>query len=441
MDPTKYRAPRRNGLLDSGQESVIEQRQELIRLSSLLLDLARNLESGPGDRSDNHGKPEATDESAGDDEAVEFRVKQRTASLEANLEAARASLAELAFVNRLNSRLIDTNELVQSANSLDEAYEVLNGSLRKLFPDSAGAMFLFRSNLEVLEPASFWGMAEPSVISPTSCWALRLGRNYHVIADEGMVRCGHTPTDVNQYWCVPMLASGNLIGLLHLRPKQVPNAFWRFISDNVSSMANRLALSVADLQLKDGLRYKSIRDPLTHLCNRRHMDEVLQREIARVNREQSSISVLMIDVDHFKEINDTFGHAVADQILRSVSSLLRKQFRAVDILCRYGGDEFVVIMPSAKLEDAVKRAELFAESVRTLSIPHDKAGTRNLTVSIGVAAYPRPVLNAGRFVAAADKAMYQAKHGGRDRVVACESEQDPVSRDGRATLSHVSVGT
>jgi diguanylate cyclase (GGDEF)-like protein/PAS domain S-box-containing protein len=175
-------------------------------------------------------------------------------------------------------------------------------------------------------------------------------------------------------------------------------------------------------QLKQGeeeLRQQSVRDPLTGLYNRRYLEETLAREITRASRIQKSLGIIMLDLDHFKYYNDSFGHAAGDFLLRKLGSLLEHHVRGSDIACRYGGDEFILIMPEATREVTCQRAELIRNEFKILRM-NEEMDRGDVTLSLGVAVYPVNGIVGDVVLKAADAALYRAKINGRDRVVVAE---------------------
>lgn len=164
------------------------------------------------------------------------------------------------------------------------------------------------------------------------------------------------------------------------------------------------------------LREQAIRDPLTGLFNRRYLQETLEREFSRAKREALTISILIMDIDHFKQINDTFGHPAGDYILQEFGKLLQECVRLEDIVCRYGGDEFVVVMPGANIAAACERAEQIRATFLARRIAFEDHEL-HATLSLGAAAYPRHGLSADEVLSNADQALYQAKQAGRNRIV------------------------
>jgi diguanylate cyclase (GGDEF)-like protein len=181
--------------------------------------------------------------------------------------------------------------------------------------------------------------------------------------------------------------------------------------------ANELMkIQVAEIRkLQSELREQALHDPLTGLYNRRHLSETIEREIAIAEREQKHLSVIVMDLDHFKNINDTFGHQVGDQYLIAFAALLRNRIRKSDIACRYGGEEFLLVLPGTSLENAVKRAEEIRREYANTTLPGRGINDR-VTISMGVATYPLHGEESEEIVIKADKALYMSKENGRNRV-------------------------
>jgi diguanylate cyclase (GGDEF)-like protein len=228
------------------------------------------------------------------------------------------------------------------------------------------------------------------------------------------------------------MAQGEAMGILHVecradaaaRGSEVWAEFKKSRQELVGAVAEHVALALANLQLRETLRRQSIRDALTGLFNRRYMEESLEREILRASRANSTIGILLLDIDHFKRYNDTFGHEAGDALLREVGSLLKKQVRGEDIPCRYGGEEFLLIMSGAPVEIARQRAERLREAVKQLKVNFHGQALGTITISIGVAIYPEQGSDAESVLGSADKALYKAKESGRDRVVVAAAHEE-----------------
>ena len=182
-------------------------------------------------------------------------------------------------------------------------------------------------------------------------------------------------------------------------------------------MGGQIGLALGNLNLREVLRVQAIRDPLTGLFNRRYMEESLERELRRAVRNQHPLGVIMLDLDHFKQLNDRSGHEAGDAVLRELSNCLQTVTREYDLVCRYGGEEFTIILPDASLDVAVKRAEKIRDTFKHLNVKYQNRDLPGGTLSLGVAGFPEHGSTTEAVLRAADAALYQAKHEGRDRVV------------------------
>jgi diguanylate cyclase (GGDEF)-like protein/PAS domain S-box-containing protein len=332
---------------------------------------------------------------------------------EAELEARQRDLVRSNAEMRLLSQLSD---LLQGCQSSDEAFEVSSRLAARLFPGVEGALSAVRSSRDLVEVRSRWGLSEAflSTFRPVDCWALRRGQ-VHRSGPDGPV-CSHNG-QAERGWslCVPMVAQGETTGVLHLAgPGDGPA---EPLVQLAQTVAAQVSLAVANLVLRETLRGLAIRDPLTGLFNRRYMEETLQRELAQVDRATAPLSVLQVDVDHFKRVNDEHGHEAGDVVLRALAACMTEVFRESDVVCRYGGEEFTVVLAHTDAGTALDRVELFRSRLRELRVPYLGLVLPGPTVSAGLACFPGDGRTGEELVRAADLALYAAKAGGRDRVV------------------------
>jgi diguanylate cyclase (GGDEF)-like protein/PAS domain S-box-containing protein len=195
----------------------------------------------------------------------------------------------------------------------------------------------------------------------------------------------------------------------------------KVIQCNIRDITERKQAQI-DLQKSEALlRELSTRDYLTGLFNRRYMEETLERELMRAERKGFSLGLIMIDVDKFKHFNDIHGHAMGDTILSGVGSLLLSHVRGEDVPCRYGGDEFIILLPDASLATTHERAEFICKYARQLHFKFDEQAVNEITLSIGVAVFPKHGLTKDAILKAADSALYRAKHAGRGWVVVADT--------------------
>jgi diguanylate cyclase (GGDEF)-like protein len=276
----------------------------------------------------------------------------------------------------------------------------------------------------LVEAVAVWGDSSlvERVFSPGECWALRRGR-VHWVEDTGVgLLCKHLHRPPPEgYLCVPMMAQSEALGILHLT--QPPNTRLTEAKQRLAlAMAEHIAMALSNLKLHETLRSQSIRDPLTGLFNRRYLEETMEREFNRVRRQKIPLAMIMMDLDHFKQYNDTFGHSAGDDLLNALGSLLKSQIRGEDISCRYGGEEFLLILPGASVAIALERAESLRLAVKEMHVRYQELKPTSL--SMGVAVYPDHGDTGLQLIQAADAALYRAKKAGRDRIMIAEYPGD-----------------
>ncbi len=338
------------------------------------------------------------------------------------------------------SRLAELSQLLQTCQLAEEAHRVIERAVPALAHRS-GALYLLNNSWTMLEQQAVWG--EPGgiepVFAPSECWALRRNRVNDTAGDPGAPRCAHLKqTGPTRATCVPLMAQGESLGVLVLLdPIGEPAGGSGDNRENqegiVRAMAEQIALALANLRLRETLKNQSIRDPLTGLFNRRFLEEALERECRRAVRAHRSLSLLMVDVDHFKGFNDTFGHDAGDAVLREVGALLRTFFRGEDVACRYGGEEFALVLSDTTADGAAQRADRLREHIATLSLTFRRQSLGPLTVSVGIASLPAHASTADALLRLADQALYRAKREGRNRVAiadAADAVESPMPEEG-----------
>jgi len=372
-------------------------------------------------------------------QVLEEQIKQHTAALmDANnrlqLEMRERALAqqelnqqtermveELTKRSNRSANLAKMAELLQTCADLKDAIAVVAGMAPKVFPELRGALLLFNASREMLDVAALWGDCELAAdgFGPQDCWALRTGHLHVVMAGDPTAECRHSASGEHSYCCLPLMAHGEAIGIVHfqmIEPGELPQP----VLSMVTMFTEHVGLSVANIRLREALRSQSIRDPLTGLYNRRYLEEMLERETRRAVRAEHGLGVLMLDLDHFKKFNDTYGHDAGDTVLRETAKFLLKSVRAEDIVCRFGGEEFIVILPVADLKVTQARAERIRSRLRELQVLHQGQSLGMVTVSVGVADLPEHGTSPKALIEAADAALYRAKREGRDRVALAE---------------------
>jgi diguanylate cyclase (GGDEF)-like protein len=325
-------------------------------------------------------------------------------------------------------QLTELIDVLQSCQKTDEAYDVVKNSLPSILSSRSGALCITSSSRSVVEAVAIWGDAvgTETTFDPANCWALRRGKAHLVKDTDSPMRCSHVfARPGGAYVCVPLAAQGETLGVLYLECPSEPSASAIERSDTQmeafsrqgTAVGQRISLALANLSLREVLRVQSIRDPLTGLFNRRYLEESMERELRRAARSHESVAVLMLDIDHFKRFNDTFGHQGGDALLRALGDFISKHTRGQDIACRYGGEEFVLVLSSASSDAAIKRAELLREELKQLTVQHAGQILGRITFSIGIAIFPQHAGTPEELLRTADEALYRAKHEGRDRVV------------------------
>jgi len=343
-------------------------------------------------------------------------------------EKLRRTVLTLEQREREGQLLNDMRNQLQIGQSDEEIHKIVSDYFTRLFPTSAGALYLINASRRLAEAMSTWGQMPPdtAVFQPQDCLALRRGQAYTHEPSDGHFSCAHVPNGpARQYACLPLLAHGEMLGTVHLlwdgTHDTVPLASRTQELELARTVSGMAALAVSHSRLLQALKIQAVRDPLTGLFNRRYLEETLERELARSQRNRSTLAVIMIDIDHFKQFNDRFGHEAGDTVLAEIGSLLLKRARASDIVCRYGGEELFLILPDCALAAAQEHAQQLSHHVRALEIKQNGRDLGRITVSQGIALYPLHADNAEGLLRAADAAMYRAKQEGRDRVVIADA--------------------
>lgn len=351
---------------------------------------------------------------------VEERLRQSNEEMLLRLD-------ELGQRDRDHLTLGKLSNYLKSCVSSDEAYAVITAFGPQLIPSDVGTLYRINSPGGYLERAASWGEITPEdkLFTAQDCWALRRGQLHWTEGARTGLLCQHISGSVESifpYLCIPLVAHGETVGLLFLqRLRPAAKAPDSTIAPEsklqlASALGEEVSLALANLKLRDTLRQQSLRDPLTGLYNRRFLEEYLVHERVRATRKNRPLSVIMLDIDHFKRVNDTFGHDAGDAVLRRMGLVLQGQVRGSDIACRIGGEEFALLLPEASLVTAYQRGERILDTVRHLQMKHRGQVLGAITVSLGVAAFPKHGETPEALIRAADQALYQAKQGGRNKL-------------------------
>jgi diguanylate cyclase (GGDEF)-like protein len=348
-------------------------------------------------------------------------------------------LAELEVRNQQISLLAELAVGLESPSSMEESMRTIGLFGAQLFCDTSAAVYLFRPSLNVLERSVTWGTprAMPEVLDPAACWALRRGQPHAVRSMDHDLSCPHSgglAPDTLPQLCLPLMAHGEILGLVCMQA----NTGDSWAADErtqrlARAFSEQISLGLSSFTLRETLRRQSIVDSLTGLYNRRYLDETLRREVFRAKRGAKALSVIMLDADHFKGLNDTFGHEAGDVALRAIGDQLKSGVRAGDVACRYGGEEFALVLADCAKEQALQRARRIAQNVRELSLTYGGSALPPVTISGGVATYPEDGEEAEQLIAAADRALYTSKQTGRDRVSGARRSETPAEMSAPGT--------
>jgi diguanylate cyclase (GGDEF)-like protein len=326
------------------------------------------------------------------------------------------------------ARLFEMADVLQSAADYGDANQVLKATATELLPGFSGALYVFNNSRDRLVLSTSWGRPEgampPETIQPDSCWALKRGKPHLNRVDGSKLCCEHHngPDTVLE---IPMIARGEIMGLFQLfSTGENAEARLEAITGLGSAIADGMSLALANMGLREKLRNQALRDPLTGLYNRRYMEDCLQRFVRLADRENREVSVVMVDLDHFKALNDQHGHAFGDAVLRDTAMTIVGALRETDIVCRYGGEEMVVILPDCNLDRAADKAELLRTRIEGLGQTH----AAEISASFGVASVPYTSAGVTDLLAAADAALYRAKQAGRNQVMAAPTRPFQLER-------------
>ena len=311
--------------------------------------------------------------------------------------------------------------MLTACNTLGEAQQVVEDIIPRILGHVNGAVSLMRASRNQLEVKLDWGGEWPGAktFAPDECWALRKGK-YHLSNDHyTTLPCAHmSAVGTEQTLCIPLVAHGNTIGMMHLYVHEE-----QFDDERMQlafTIGEHLGLALANLTLQQELREQAVRDPLTGLHNRRYLEENITHQFMRAQRHKQPLSLLALDMDHFKRFNDTFGHDAGDYVLKTLGAQLVQSLRGEDIVCRVGGEELAVLLPNTDGEMAMRVAQKLCRMVSDLHLDFHGKSLGQLTLSIGVATFPDDGDNYEALMKQADMALYRAKKNGRNQALHCD---------------------
>ncbi len=308
-------------------------------------------------------------------------------------------------------------DFLQACSTVTEAQKALPDLLKELFGESTGAVMMVKSPAEEeVETVGMWGDNLDSELNfnRSDCWGLNSGKTYEgKNTDYPSLCCHHVQKsqELAHTLCIPMIAQGEALGLVYLNFQS--NKYLMQLKRNLAeTVAKQMAIALANLKLRETLEKQSFLDPLTGLYNRRYMEIQLEQQIKGKN-----LGLIILDIDFFKKINDTYGHEAGDLVLCTIGKQLQEELSSSTSFCRYGGEEFVLIVPNTLLEDLLKMSEELRTAVKKLSIEYQDVKLENITASFGVTWFCEKSITSEKLLRLADQALYQAKRQGRDRVI------------------------
>jgi diguanylate cyclase (GGDEF)-like protein len=312
--------------------------------------------------------------------------------------------------------LFAMTDMLQAAEDHVDAGAVLMATAIRLLPGFSGALYVFNNSRDRLDLAKSWNTGDAfhpaDTLLPGNCWALKRGKPHINDPATGTLCCMHH-IDAAATIEVPMLARGQVHGLIVLAVEaEDAHAQLKGVGRLSRAMADSMSLALSNIALREKLRTQSLRDPLTGLYNRRYMEDALERYVSLAERTGSPTSVIMIDLDNFKRLNDEHGHAKGDAVLRDVAAQLVGGLRPSDVVARYGGEELMVILPGCSLEGAQIKAEGLRVRIEGLSEAHGVP----ISASFGVATVPETSTSPADVVPMADAALYAAKQAGKNCI-------------------------
>jgi diguanylate cyclase (GGDEF)-like protein len=313
------------------------------------------------------------------------------------------------------------NDLLQACKSQEEAYQVIAMAVGEMFTGLDGGLAILHESGQYLETFSTWGKGPfmKLVFSMDDCWAMRRGEPHMVTEPKNNIICNHFEYIPDKgYLCLPLVVQGETMGLLccttpsGIKPEQVNS--WKKL---VQTIGEGIKLSISNLKLREIMREQATHDPLTGLFNRRYLKETLSRELNLARRHHLKTSISVIDIDHFKDFNDTYGHEAGDRILIELGRLFSNSIRKTDIACRYGGEEFVIVLFDSPQEESRHHLEKICTKVKEMQVLYGEYLLGKVSLSVGMVEASEAEKSTEEYLNEADKALYAAKRTGRDRIV------------------------
>ncbi|MEH1921565.1 diguanylate cyclase [Nostoc sp.] len=311
--------------------------------------------------------------------------------------------------------LSDMADMLYSCESENEVYKVVALTCSKLFPNISGSIYIISNSKNYVQMNSFWGGERSSkeIFSLSDCWALRRGKLNLLSPRNSGLMCSHLIQPVSgTHLCVPLFAQGEVVGILHIDALEEISPEDQQI---IEIIARTLGIALNNLSIKQRLTHDNLRDGMTQLFNQSYMQSITEQRLAEAERSGQPLSIIFLDIDNFKSYNSRYGHLTANIVLQGLAKLLLKSIRSFDIACRWGGEEFVVVMPNITLETLRKRVEQLRLDVEQMQLKDSDQILEGITASFGIAV-SEPGITVNDFLNRANQAMLEAKRTGKNRV-------------------------
>ncbi|MGK7924740.1 MAG: PAS domain S-box protein [Spirulina sp.] len=345
--------------------------------------------------------------------------RQQTESLRLANERLEDSTLELDARRQGMKKLGELADFLQASLTLEDAYNVIAELMAPLFSDCSGGVFVLNESGNLVEAIASWGnhFNSETIFAPEESWALRRGKVHWVDASHPRLLSKHVKSDPMpaETLSVPLIAQGQTLGLLYLTSPErgVLSPGKRQFAQTV---AEQLGVSLLNIKLRSNLQTDSIRDALTGLYNRRYLEEALEREVYSAARQNRAIGIILVDIDHFRNFNNTFGHEAGDVVLKTLGGFLGRSLQNSDLAARYGGEEFAIVLPDKSWDETKLRAEQLREGVKHLTFEYGNQHCDRISASIGIAIFPHNGMTREALLQSAEMALSRAKVEGRDRV-------------------------
>ncbi|MBI5934120.1 MAG: diguanylate cyclase [Chloroflexi bacterium] len=361
---------------------------------------------------------------------IQCNIRDITARKRSETQAQVANEKQLALMDEILRRdkeiqsLNRLNDLLQSCKTQAEAYQVISLIAEDIFTGHNGCFAVLQTGEQSLEVVASWGETmTPPIISLEDCWALRRGQFHEAANPKVDLLCNHfLHSPPPSYFCLPLLVQGEMSGLLCLMDGNIPrkDEHQQSLAQLAMAVGESIKFALSNLKLRDELHQQAILDPLTGLFNRHYLEETLPRELHGARRRKSPLCIVMLDINDFKQFNDSYGHAAGDTLLREFGHVLRKLLRKSDILCRCGGDEFALVLLDSTVADAEKRMEQIRTSLKKLQIRYGNEVLGGITFSAAIRQTTEHDTTVNELLRVVEQALDAAKQAGRDRSIIYE---------------------